>query len=161
MNYHFPALEQMRERWAKSFKTKTMKLNFYLIVMLVCTISSAQSYSELPQQTKIVKREISESQKVEFQNLIDVLSKKIESGEVELKDYEERAKLYLVLQQHKKAIADYDLLITEYPIKASYYYYRGLNYLSDNNLLNACEDFEKAKTLNYDFSGGELMLLCN
>ncbi len=71
-----------------------------------------------------------------------------------------RAKLYFVLKEYKEAISDYDFLIAKNPISAQLYYSRGLSKLAANDIFNACDDFKKAKDLNYDFGGGELLLLC-
>lgn len=95
-----------------------------------------------------------------FEEMASEITEKLKDDPENIQLHEERAKIYLALNKHEKSIEDYTFLIKQNDSIASYFYFRGLNRLAINEIESACQDFEKAKKLEYDFKENQLWRVC-
>lgn len=93
--------------------------------------------------------------------MADGLSYKISKDSSDTKLFSERAKIYLILKEHHKAVADYDHLIGIDSKNVAHFYFRGLNKLAMNDRFGACADLRRANELNYDYISPELLMFCH
>jgi tetratricopeptide (TPR) repeat protein len=137
-----------------------MKLVLILFLSLVFVSAYSQENETLKNPSSIAVTIIDAEQREMFQKMAEELTQQIANDKSNLTLIKKRAPLYLVLKEHDKAIADYNLLIQMDASNASHYYFRGLNKLGINDAVEACIDFKKATQLGHKDTMNELMLLC-
>lgn len=66
----------------------------------------------------------------------------------ELRYIHERAKAYQMIEEHEKAVEDFDIVIRKNPKNAHAYFRRAFSLKSLKRYAEAVEDFEKARNLD-------------